>query len=71
MYVEQIMTRQVIQVSEDTHLPRLAALMRDHRIRHLPVVREGHLVGLITSHDLERAAPSPATSARRPASSTR
>ena len=61
MYVEQIMTRQVIHVGEDTHLPRLAALMRDHRIRHLPVVREGHLVGLITSHDLERAAPSPAT----------
>ena len=35
--------------------------MRDHHIRHLPVVRDGHLVGLITSHDLERVSPSPIT----------
>lgn len=61
MYVDRIMSRDVIQVAEDTRLPQLAALMRDHHIRHLPVVREGRLVGLVTSHDLERVAPSPVT----------
>lgn len=61
MYVDRIMTRGVLQVAEDTRLPQLAALMRDHHIRHLPVVREGHLVGLVTSHDLERVSPSPIT----------
>ena len=61
MYVDQIMTREVLQVTEDARVTRLAALMRDHHIRHLPVVRAGHLVGLVTSHDLERVAPSPVT----------
>ncbi|MFO7640266.1 MAG: CBS and ACT domain-containing protein [Candidatus Competibacteraceae bacterium] len=61
MYVDRIMTRDVVQVAEDTRLPQLAALMRDHHIRHLPVVREGRLVGLVTSHDLERVSPSPIT----------
>ena len=61
MYVDRIMTREVVQVAEDTRLTQLAALMRDHRIRHLPVARDGHLVGLVTSHDLERVSPSPIT----------
>jgi len=61
MYVDRIMTRNVLQVSEEMRAPQLAALMRDHHIRHLPVVRDGGLVGLVTSHDLERASPSPVT----------
>ncbi|MCP5159791.1 MAG: CBS domain-containing protein [Gammaproteobacteria bacterium] len=61
MYVDRIMTRGVLQVTADTRLPQLAALMRDHHIRHLPVVHEGHLIGLVTSHDLERVSPSPIT----------
>lgn len=61
MYVDRIMARAVVQVAEDTRVPHLAALMRDHHIRHLPVVREGRLVGLVTSHDLERVSPSPIT----------
>jgi len=61
MYVDLIMTRDVVQASEEMRVPQLAALMRDHHIRHLPIVRDGHLVGLVTSHDLERVSPSPVT----------
>ena len=61
MYVDRIMTRNVVQASEEMRVPQLAALMRDHHIRHLPIVRDGHLVGLVTSHDLERVSPSPVT----------
>ena len=61
MYVDRIMSREVLQVTEDTRVPPMAALMRDHHIRHLPVVRNGRLVGLVTSHDLERVSPSPVT----------
>lgn len=61
MYVDRIMTREVVQAGEEMRAPQLAALMRDHHIRHLPVVRDGHLVGLVTSHDLERVSPSPVT----------
>ncbi len=61
MYVDLIMTRDVLQASEEMRVPQLAALMRDHHIRHLPIVHDGHLVGLVTSHDLERVSPSPVT----------
>ena len=61
MYVDRIMTREVLQVAEDARIPQMAALMRDHRVRHLPVVRDSRLVGLVTSHDLERVSPSPMT----------
>jgi len=61
MYVDRIMTRTVLQVTEDARVTQLAALMRAHHIRHVPVVRNGHLVGLVTSHDLERVSPSPIT----------
>jgi acetoin utilization protein AcuB len=61
MYVDRIMTRDVVQVAEATPFTQLAVLMRDHCIRHLPVIREGHLVGLVTARDLERVSPSPVT----------
>mgnify|MGYP001105373350 CR=1 FL=1 len=61
MYVDRIMTRIVLQVTEDARVTQMAALMRDHHVRHLPVVRDGRLVGLVTSHDLERVSPSPVT----------
>ena len=61
MYVDRIMTRAVVQVAEDTRVTQLAALMRDHRTPQLPVVRDARLVGLVTSHDLERVSPSPVT----------
>ncbi|MBK7540531.1 MAG: CBS domain-containing protein [Candidatus Competibacteraceae bacterium] len=61
MYVDRIMSRDVLQVAEDARVTQLAALMRDRHIRHLPVARDGRLVGLVTSHDLERVAPSPVT----------
>jgi len=33
-------------------------LMEEHRINQLPVVREGHLVGIVTDRDLRDAYPS-------------
>src|SRR3546814_3083493 len=37
-------------------------LLQEHRIRHLPVVEKGCLVGIITDRDIRRVLPSPATS---------
>ena len=34
------------------------ALMEEHRINQLPVVRDGHLVGIVTDRDLRDAYPS-------------
>jgi acetoin utilization protein AcuB len=50
--VEEIMTRDVITVTEYTALEEAARIMIDHRISSLPVVRDGKLVGIITETDL-------------------
>lgn len=62
MYVDRIMSRAVVKVTEDTKLTHLAGLMRDQNVRHLPVVRgDDELVGLVTYRDLQRVGPSPIT----------
>jgi CBS domain-containing protein len=50
--VSEIMTRDVITVDRAESVPRCIALMREHHIRHLPVVEEGRPVGIISLRDL-------------------
>lgn len=58
------MTRHVIVVPPTIPLPRAWALMQAHRIRHLPVVDSGRLVGIVSDRDLLlRGAPRPDGSA--------
>jgi len=52
--VEHIMTRSVLSVDESALLSDVASLFILHRIRRVPVLREGHLVGLITRRDVLR-----------------
>ena len=56
--VADIMTSPAIVVSPHTTLPAANALMRDKRIRHLPVVENGRLVGIISRGDLREASAS-------------
>jgi acetoin utilization protein AcuB len=50
--VEQVMTPDVITVSEYTALEDAARIMADSKISSLPVMRNGRLVGIITETDL-------------------
>lgn len=50
--VGQIMTRDVITVSEYTPLEEAARIMADNKIGGLPVMRDGKVVGIITETDL-------------------
>ena len=52
--VREVMTREVITVTEYTALEEAARIMADHRISSLPVMRHGKLVGIITETDLLR-----------------
>ncbi len=52
--VDAIMSREVITVEVDTSLQECMLLMTTHRIRHLPVVDEGHLVGIVSIGDVVR-----------------
>ncbi len=53
--VREIMTAKVITVSPDTPLEEAARLMLRHRIRGLPVLQGGALVGILTDTDILRA----------------
>jgi CBS domain-containing protein len=50
-----IMTKDVITVSEDAPLQEVATLMERHQIKRLPVVREGKVVGIVSRANLMRA----------------
>ncbi|MBN2295029.1 MAG: CBS domain-containing protein [Pirellulales bacterium] len=52
MPVRDVMTKDVITVSVNTMLSDVASLMVAHRIRRLPVVNGGKLVGIISRRDL-------------------
>jgi len=53
--VEEVMTRKVITVAEDTPLEEAARIMADNKIGGLPVMREDKLVGIVTETDLFKA----------------
>lgn len=50
--VEEVMTRAVISIDEDTPIEEAARIMADNKIGGLPVLRDGELVGIITETDL-------------------
>jgi acetoin utilization protein AcuB len=50
--VEEVMTPEVITVTEYTALEEAARIMVDHRISSLPVMRSDRLVGIISETDL-------------------
>lgn len=53
--IGDVMTKRVISASEETELGQLAGLMDRHRIKRIPVVRDGRLVGIISRADLVKA----------------
>ena len=53
--VKDIMTRDVVTVSEDTDLGDVAALLEARRIKRVPVMREGKVVGIISRANIVRA----------------
>jgi CBS domain-containing protein len=52
---EDVMTREVISVTETTELADVATLLETKRIKRVPVVRDGKLVGIVSRANLVRA----------------
>jgi len=50
--VAEVMTRNVIAVSPHTRTKDCMALMSQHRIRHLPVIEGGEVLGMISIRDI-------------------
>jgi CBS domain-containing protein len=53
--VQEIMTRRVITVEPQQTVEACMVLMTDKRIRHLPVVEEGRLIGIVSIGDIVKA----------------
>jgi CBS domain-containing protein len=52
--IRDVMTRDVISVTEHTPLSEVAAVLEKNRIKRVPVLRDGRLVGIITCGNLIR-----------------
>ncbi len=50
--VGEVMTTAVLVAETSTSLDELRSLMRERRIRHMPVIEEGRLVGMVSLGDL-------------------
>ncbi len=62
MFVKDWMVTDPVVVSPNTPVLEAQRLMRDRKIRRLPVVDRGKLVGIVTYRDLMEASPSSASS---------
>jgi CBS-domain-containing membrane protein len=63
MRVSEVMTENVRTISEDTELEEIVELMERHRIKRVPVVRDGKLTGIVTRSNLMHAMVSMARTA--------
>ena len=55
--VRDAMTREVITLEPEASAVQALGLCREHGIRHLPVVENGRLVGLVSDRDLRDVSP--------------
>jgi len=52
LHVSDVMTRKVVACTLDTTITRAQQIMAGHRIRHLPIIEGGQLIGMISSRDI-------------------
>src|SRR5246127_2983712 len=53
--VKDVMTRDVLSVTEETPVADIAVLLETNRIKRVPVLRDGKLVGIVSRETLVRA----------------
>ncbi len=62
MNVAKRMMRNPVYVDENDSMKKAMDLLKEHEIRHLPVLKDGEkLVGIVSERDIKQASPSPAT----------
>jgi acetoin utilization protein AcuB len=58
MMVRDVMTSRLVTIGPATLCDEARRLMDEHRIRHLPVVSDGRLVGMVSDRDVRSAGSS-------------
>jgi acetoin utilization protein AcuB len=62
MLVKGWMSTDVITIDEDTSMMKASIIMKERKIRSLPVIdKKGKVIGIVSDRDLKDAAPSKAT----------
>lgn len=62
MFVSEWMTRKVVSVKPDSSISDVVKMIREKGIKHVPVVEEGKLRGIVSDRDIKDYCPSRATS---------
>ncbi|NJD55997.1 MAG: CBS domain-containing protein [Nitrospirae bacterium] len=62
MFVSDWMTRKVITISPENSVSEAVKLMKEKKIKHVPVTRDERLKGIISDRDIREFSPSRATS---------
>jgi len=61
MPVQDWMSKDLVTIDADTSIMKASKVMKQNRIQHLPILKKGRLVGIISDRDLKEATPSKAT----------
>jgi len=62
MFVQMWMSTDVITIDAETQILEARDAMKQNKVRRLPVLNKGKLVGIVTQGDIQEAGPSDATS---------
>ena len=57
LLVRNWMTQKLVTLSPQASVAEALSLCRERRIRHIPILEGGHLVGIVTDRDLRDASP--------------
>ena len=55
LLVKDYMTKNPHSIGHDQHIEKAQELMRSHSIRHLPVLKHGEIIGVISDRDIKLA----------------
>ena len=69
MHARDVMTRQVVTVTEQTSLAEIAEILETRRIKRVPVLRDGKLVGIVSRANIVQAIAARSEGAHEPVSS--
>ncbi|WP_153730689.1 acetoin utilization AcuB family protein [Sporosarcina obsidiansis] len=58
MLVQDLMKTEVITLNSTHTIADAVQIMQKKRIRHIPIVKDGRLIGLVTDRDVKEASPS-------------
>ena len=61
MPVQDWMSKDLVTIDEETSIMKASKVMKQNDIQHLPVLKKGRLVSIVSDRDLKEATPSKAT----------